>query len=130
MPAYNFQEPFVPLILNGSKCTTIRGREAKVGALAYLFTGMRTKACVKLGVSEIIFCKPIALGRSDSGMATVKLANRKLSVFDADVVAMSDGFLTSIEMVKWFEKTYKLPVNNTGCAHDVFNGYLIEWAPL
>ena len=61
MPAYNFQPHFAPLILSGSKCTTIRGREAKVGATAYLFTGMRTKACKRLGQSEIVHCAPVLL---------------------------------------------------------------------
>ena len=130
MPAYNFQKQFAPLILSGSKCTTIRGREAKVGSLAYLFTGMRTKACARLGISEIIYCRPITVGRKNNGQANIKLNGQQLSVFDADSIAMSDGFLTAKELVEWFEATYKLPVNRSGCAHDVFRGFVIEWAPL
>lgn len=51
MPAYSFQERFVPMILDDSKRQTIRTRRknpAKVGDTLYLYYGMRTKWCKKL----------------------------------------------------------------------------------
>ena len=127
MPAYNFQSRFAPPILSGAKFTAIRRNPAKVGSTAYLFTGMRTKACKLLGYSEIVRCDHITIGRKDNGMANIKLGSRQLSVIAANDIARRDGFDTAEDMVEWFEATYKLPINRTGCAHDVFDGFLIEW---
>lgn len=52
MPAYSFQPRFVPYVKEGSKPHTIRDRRrypAKVGDPVYLYTGMRTKWCQKIG---------------------------------------------------------------------------------
>lgn len=52
MPAFSFQERFVPMVLDGSKDCTIRARRkkgfAKQGDTLYLYYGMRTKWCRKL----------------------------------------------------------------------------------
>jgi hypothetical protein len=51
MPAYSFQERFVPFVKDGSKNHTIRARRrnfAKPGDTLYLYYGMRTKNCMKL----------------------------------------------------------------------------------
>jgi hypothetical protein len=52
MPAYSFQQRFVPMVLDGSKCQTIRKRRtkgyAKPGDTLYLYYGLRTKWCKKL----------------------------------------------------------------------------------
>jgi hypothetical protein len=50
MPAYNFQKQFAPAVERGEKLCTIRRKAPKVGDKAYLYTGMRTKACRPLGV--------------------------------------------------------------------------------
>lgn len=130
MPAYNFQPRFAPLILGGAKLTTIRRKAAVVGATAHLFTGLRTKECQRLGQHEIIACKPITLGRKDNGQASMSLGKRALPVAEMTAIANSDGFHTTLEMVQWFETTYQVPANHTGCAHDVFSGFLIAWSPL
>lgn len=130
MPAYNFQPRFAPLIMSGVKSSTIRSRDAWIGDIAYLFTGMRTKNCQRLGQSPIIKCKPIAIGYKDNGQARIKLSSQQLSVDKAESLAVADGFESAIEMVKWFEATYKVPANHSGCGHDVFTGFLIGWAAL
>lgn len=51
MPAFSFKERFVPMVKDGSKCCTIRSFRkypVKVGQLAHLYYGMRTKFCTKL----------------------------------------------------------------------------------
>lgn len=56
MPAYSFKERFIPMILDGSKRQTIRGRRKhppKVGQTAFNYFGMRTKHCKKLNEAEI-----------------------------------------------------------------------------
>lgn len=54
MPAYNFQGQFVPYIEDESKPHTVRadrkdGKVPKPGEILYLYTGMRTKKCRKIG---------------------------------------------------------------------------------
>jgi hypothetical protein len=64
MPAFSFKERFVPLIQNGTKTHTIRNRRKngqlpKVGDPIYLYYGMRTKFCTKLGEEPCIDVKSI-----------------------------------------------------------------------
>jgi hypothetical protein len=65
MPAYNFQERFVPMILDGTKNQTIRSRrrhQAKPGDPLYLFSGMRTKWCKRLLDTTCINVQSIYIG--------------------------------------------------------------------
>ena len=64
MPAYNFQSRFVPMILDGSKPHTIRRRRkrpTKVGDMLCLYTGMRTKQCKLIVVTECVKVEPITI---------------------------------------------------------------------
>lgn len=54
MPALNFKKRFEPMIESGDKRQTIRAkrkdcRDPKEGQTLYLYTGMRSKGCRKLG---------------------------------------------------------------------------------
>jgi hypothetical protein len=49
MPALNFKSQFAQLVADGRKQCTIRRSPAPIGATVYLFTGMRTNACKRLG---------------------------------------------------------------------------------
>lgn len=54
MPLLGFQSQFAAPILAGSKTQTLRqprkdGRDPKAGDTLYLYTGLRTKTCRKLG---------------------------------------------------------------------------------
>lgn len=53
MPAYSFKEQFVQMVIDGTKVQTIRARRAKGFAKRrdsiYLYYGMRTKHCTKIG---------------------------------------------------------------------------------
>jgi hypothetical protein len=128
VPAYNFQARFAPAVMSGIKNTTIRGRAAKVGGVAYLFTGMRTKACERLGRGEIVSCLPVKPGWTDGNTPRVQLSGKRLNVALIDELAQREGFTSSREMVDWFEATYG-PRNLTpdGGA-DVYAGFLIKWA--
>ena len=130
MPAYNFQPRFAPPILSGAKRTTIRGKPAKVGGPAYLFTGMRTKACQRLGTSHVTDCLPVTLGWLGNGSPHITLGGRRLNFEQQVSMAAADGFETPREMLQWFQTTYKVPVNHSGCDHDVFAGFWIQWEPL
>lgn len=120
MPAYNFQARFAPLVRDGLKKTTIRGRAAKVGSTAYLFTGQRTRACVRLGQATITVVLPIEIGRNACGEPYASVDGGALAHWvhrDLDALAKEDGFQTGAEMADWFAAQYGLP----------YKGYLIGW---
>ena len=132
MPAYNFQARFAPLVETGQKETTIRGREARVGTTAYLFTGMRTKQCRRLGQGEIIGCTPISLGFQQNGMPYALFGRFKLNQKELATLAAGDGFIDPREMMDWFAANNKSKVIATqfpcinGDRH-VFGGFVISW---
>ena len=127
MPAYNFQARFAPLVMSGQKQSTIRGREAKVGTVAYLFTGMRTKKCVRLGAGRIVRCRPITLGYHQNGVARAKLGYGNVSQTILAEIAALDGFENARELVDWFATTYKESRVTDDGGRDVFAGYQITW---
>lgn len=130
MPAYNFQPRFAPLVREGLKKNTIRGRAAEVGSTAYLFTGQRTSACVSLGQGEIISCTPVKLGWRENGLARVQLRGKHLSYQQIDELAKGEGFDSEREMVSWFEATYKQRKATNDGGADVYSGFLIAWGAL
>ena len=133
MPAYNFQARFASLILSGEKCTTIRGREAKVGGIAHLFTGMRTKACQRLGQSEIVHCAPILLAYDrHNDEPLIKLDATFLTTAQQDELTVQDGFTRTREMLAWFKKTYDTaePTYTKIGDRIVYEGFLITWGAL
>jgi hypothetical protein len=127
MPAYNFKAQFAPAVAAGQKLSTIRGRSARVGATAYLFTGMRTKACKRLGQGRITGCEPIALGSTVDGLPTGRLAGELLSQKALNKLAKIDGFPNALAMIDWFAETYdQLDLLNSG-SWLVFEGFLTTW---
>ncbi len=118
MPAYSFQERFIPLIKNGTKTQTIRKKrkgQAKPGSPLYLYFGLRTKYCKKIAervcksVVEIII----------EGDGNVLIGGRKLSTIEKERLAVQDGFENFETMFLWWNQTHNLP----------FIGDIIYWAP-
>lgn len=119
MPAYSFKERFANMVEHGYKNQTIRSgrKHAVVGATAYLYTGMRTKACRKLGEGTLIAVLPVEIGRHACGEPYAVLNEAHLTHAPLDAFARADGFDDREEMTAWFEKQYGLP----------FVGYLHKW---
>ena len=100
MVAFNFQPEFVPLIVSGIKCQTIRKRaRAKVGDRLQLYTGQRTKACRKLIEPDPICTLVDYVGIRPEYLT---LGNVKQHAGDADAFAVRDGFEGYDDMVMWF----------------------------
>ena len=122
MPALNFQARFAPLVESGEKRQTIRkrrkdGRDPKPGDTLYLYTGMRTKACRRIGEVECKDVYEINLQprfRDESIGALMAGSGFPCSL---ERLAELDGFKDPTEMFDWFEKTHGLP----------FEGLLIRW---
>ncbi len=128
MPAYNFQLRFVAALQGGSKRSTIRRRAAKPGQTAYLFTGMRTKACVALGEGLITRCTAIEIG-IECGTRKCMLGKKFFTAKKFEQLAAIDGFSSAVDMYQWFVQTYGDATDTMTNWRPVFTGYLIEWDP-
>ena len=98
-----------------------RKRPTKPGDTLYLYTGLRTKSCIKLGQVE---CKDVYRVRLFRVKEKLWLSYpdspywiSREGVGLLDYWAQQDGFQTVAEMIGWFEKTHGLP----------FTGELITW---
>ncbi len=127
MPAYNFKAQFAPAVKAGTKLSTIRRRAAKVGTTAYLYTGMRTKACQKLGQGTITKCENIIIGQTADGKPFAKLQGQLLSDNKLLEMAKLDGFKTAELMIDWFAYTYDHLQEDLRGGFVVFAGYLTTW---
>lgn len=127
MPAFNFQKRFVPHILSGRKCHTIRadrkdGRRPKPGETLYLFCGMRTKCCERIAepVCSRVHDIEIRVNRpaSNSGvLVRVFIDGEMLSTDEYESLAYRDGFDSFAEMMKFWDG--RLP----------FKGFITHWRP-
>lgn len=123
MPAYNFKDQFVPLVLSGIKRTTIRQKRKRptvVGDRLYLFNRMRQSKCRLFKDTECVKVTPIKIATSGCAVL-VGLGWDHLILTDAKVAALAkaDGFPNSEEFRKFFFDTYG----------PNFVGELIEWKP-
>lgn len=127
MPAYNFKAQFAPAVEAGQKLCTIRGRAAVVGTKAYLYTGMRTKACRKLGQGTIAHCAAITVGYAQDGCPRAVFGRHKMNFNEFSALAIADGFETTRDMVDWFRDQYKFSAPTADGGKDVFSGFMITW---
>ena len=118
MPALNFKKVFKSKIAAGLKRSTIRafrkdGRDPRPGETLFLYTGMRTKACQKLGQETCRRARPI---RIEAG-GRILVDNQPLRARDRLTLFRVDGFDRPGDFFEFFETTHGLP----------FEGVLIEW---
>ena len=118
MPALNFQKQFADDVKSGRKKQTIRLKRKnpiKEGDLLYLYTGMRTKKCEKIGEAK---CKTVLDFKIHGFGFGCTVGQHSLYYLDhLDKIAVADGFINWKAMVLWFSKTHGLP----------FEGDLIMW---
>jgi hypothetical protein len=131
MPALNFMKSMAPLVESGEKRQTIRrpGR-FKVGDRIQLFTGLRTKACLKLGESTCTEVLPIVIDGDAFPVITIGL--KQLNIGECEEFFHADGFLSeelnrtsrmidlTDQFLGFFRDHYGLP----------FTGELIKWGDL
>jgi hypothetical protein len=111
MPAINFKKEFVDAVKDGSKAQTIRATRKvpiKVGDILYLYTGMRTKQCEKIG--EVV-CKSVHdIEINDIG---IMVDGSYLNPSECYRLAIADGFENTQAFLKFFKPPFK--------------GQLIKW---
>lgn len=117
MPLLGFQKQFALLVEAGTKRQTIRakrkdGRNPKPGDLLYLYTGLRTKSCRKIGMHRCLSVEEITVA-----WCGICVAEQWLTAEECEAMAVADGFATFQEMTEWFKKTHEAD----------FWGLLIKW---
>jgi len=115
MPALNFKRRFAGQVAQGLKRQSIRGmrkRPFRVGDRLYLYTGMRTKGCRKLGEAIAKAVREIRIADAE-----VKLDGVPLSPRATGDLARADGFGSVGELKDFFRANHGLP----------FRGQLIQW---
>ena len=134
MPALNFKPQFAPMVRAGidtefakanpgihPKRQTIRATRKnpiKEGDTLYLYTGMRTKNCEKLGEAICKEVEKIKIWKTQQNIFfVIWIDDELLSTTDKEILAKNDGFESWEELVNFFKTTHGLP----------FNGQLIKW---
>jgi len=121
MPLLNFIKEHAEDVLTEKKRCTIRayrkdGRDPTVGDTLYLYTGLRTKNCEKLGEAICESTDPIEIRSYYSLM----LGKNKIVFTSFPELAQADGFDSQSDFIDFFKKHHGLP----------FNGLLIKWGEL
>lgn len=126
MVAYSFKPRFAKLIRDGQKCQTIRahrpsrsGRHAYVGERLQLYTGLRTKAAVKI-IPDPICTAVLPCWIIFDRRRIVRVSTGTLEVRDLDAFARRDGFADLADMSAFW-------LHHHGDAN--FDGVVIEWVP-
>lgn len=120
MPAYSFHKRFVEKVESGEKTHTIRGKRKsrpRPGQTAYLYQGMRTKACRKLLESPITRVDDILLTVGNDDKVHVYVNDVELAEDERELLAKRDGFSCWKAMVLWWNGLYP------------FRGDIIHWQP-
>jgi hypothetical protein len=116
MGLYNFMPEFEPLILDGTKQYTIRGRrkvEDIPGNLMHLFVGLRTVHVRRLAIVPCIRVGLVEMPNS----RVIKIDNQRLSNYAMQRLATADGFRHFGQLVEFFED--RMP----------FEGKIYHWTP-
>lgn len=89
------------------------GKVAKVGDTLYLYTGLRTKKCRKLGEAKCMGSWKVSISRDG-----VLIDNNLFVDHEADEFARDDGFKDFAELRAWIDKTH---------GPEVFVGQVYRW---
>jgi len=117
MALLGFQKEFAELVRTGQKTQTIRTLRkypVKVGERLYLYVGLRTKKCEKLG--EGICTRIMEIQINKNSVVEVNCVLYP-NIDHLDKRAHDDGFSSWEEMRDWFDKMHGIP----------FEGVLIKW---
>lgn len=115
MPALNFKKQFASQVESGAKRQSIRANRKRpfaCGDTLYLYTGMRSKSCRKLGERAATYVADISIYNN-----TIIAAGEELSRSDKRKLARDDGFKNIPDFLTFFKETHGLP----------FHGQLIQW---
>lgn len=116
MPIINFSvEKCIPMVEKGKprwKRQTIRKKRKRLfkeGDIVYLYTGLRTKKCRKLGETFCTGVQTIKMYLNRSEPLILRWTGEdwnQLGKKESKTLAFDDGFKSTEEMWTWFQKTH------------------------
>lgn len=115
MPILSFKKQFAELVETGQKRQTIRKMRKypiKVDDRLYLYTGLRTKQCRKLGESIASYVPDIMMRPKQE---IIIVNNNWLSDYEIEILAKNDGFDNVDDFFMFFRE------------YERFIGQLIRW---
>ena len=118
---FNFKRQFVPAIVDGTKCQTIRanrkdGKRPQPGDIAALYTGLRTRSTQHLRDGEVIRCRGVRIDCIGNGDLVID--GQHLTGPDRTAFAQADGFTDWPAMLDFFKTQYAVAT---------FEGFCVEW---
>ena len=129
MPAYSFKERFVPMVEDGSKDHTIRALRkgksghAMPGQTCYLYYGMRTKFCRKIGEGECTQQEPILITPHN-----ILVGDTMLDKNERDRLAWRDGFRPQGSTIDKPDGAFDLLVSYWQAENTLpWKGVIIHW---
>ena len=119
-----FRKQYAPMIISGTKRQTIRrdrkdGQIPKNGETLYLYEGLRTKQCQKLGEAICTWTKSILIDWKNG----IYIDSKKLTGGEVDKLAQADGFINRRDFIAFFERvhnTSRVPFSGNVIARDYF----------
>lgn len=115
MALLGFKKVYMERILSGEKTTTIRAPRkypVKVGETLYLYVGLRTKGCRKLGEAEALEVKDIIITDSYDIVEGWNPKNKRfLSIPEMEELVVKDGFDSPEAFFKFFDENHGLPLH-------------------
>lgn len=117
MVAFSFQKQFAEPIIAGTKRQTIRARaRAKPGDRLQLYTGMRTKACRKIGDAICHAVRPIRIVPLAAG-GGFQIGDEEPQVigWELNAFARADGFADWAALAAFFAKHHPGVETFEGC---------------
>lgn len=136
MPVYSFQEQFIPFLLDESKGHTVRSeragrsRHARLGETVYLYYGMRTKWCRKIGEATCSDVQRIRITENRIYFLVSKEMEDDLEIVlnDPDAFAWKDGFRPEGSTSDRPDGSFDLMIRFWKQAHELpFTGVVIFW---
>lgn len=116
-----FKERFVTPITSGRKDQTIRLERADrkrptVGETLYLYTGLRTKHCRRIGIATCSDVEGIEI-INDGMRLVICIGGDRTTDREALSIIKRDGFDTPLDFFETFRKMHSLP----------FRGFVVRW---
>ena len=137
MPAYSFQQQFIPAIESGLKTHTIRAkRKQRPRPLQpfYGFYAMRTKQCRRLFTSTITKVGDLVLtasGRKFAGFNAVVDGLHQFGIYpqiEIDGIRLADDEMEALAIRDGFKSLFHM--SGFWDLNKTFNGDLIHWKPV
>ncbi|OAM89305.1 ASCH domain-containing protein [Termitidicoccus mucosus] len=111
-----FQPRFVPLILDGTKTSTIRlprKREVRVGDICDLRTWTGRPYASKQRKLREVVCAAVLSVEIDESWEVWLHGNKRLEIKERRALARGEGFYSPMDMLTWFRDTHGMPFRGT-----------------